>query len=237
MKQRQLIVAFLCMELLAGVLYIAGCGTNTTTNPALKYGADDFVPNYYASLQATYWWASFPVKYAIIHDGEYAGMSSNFVNRTIEGLESWRSNTDGVITFLQTDDPANAKITLRFETHYGVPGPFDSDGGRTNLTYGADSLQLKKAEIVIVYWTGLAYNDALIRMVAAHEMGHALGMAGHSPNADDVMYWQPNTANPPVPTTSDVNTIKTLYAHLWLALAAPPAMQPETGSLRQRTIE
>ena len=47
--------------------------------------------------------------------------------------------------------------------------------------------------LIIAVFTGSARNNTFATMTAIHELGHALGYYGHSPNSNDVM-----TANPPL---------------------------------------
>lgn len=58
--------------------------------------------------------------------------------------------------------------------------------------------------------------QACLRRVAAHELGHSLGLFQHSPNNQDLMYSVPKVD---APSTRDANTVITLYA-------APRTMVP-----------
>ena len=43
-----------------------------------------------------------------------------------------------------------------------------------------------------------------------HELGHALGLWGHSPNKDDALYFS-QVSNPPAISPRDINTLKKVY--------------------------
>jgi predicted Zn-dependent protease len=45
---------------------------------------------------------------------------------------------------------------------------------------------------------------------ARHELGHALGIWGHSPLQTDALYFS-QVRNPPTISSSDVNTLKRVY--------------------------
>jgi predicted Zn-dependent protease len=45
-----------------------------------------------------------------------------------------------------------------------------------------------------------------------HEMGHALGLGGHSPSPADVMYGRVNAAGRPELSERDRTTLRALYA-------------------------
>jgi predicted Zn-dependent protease len=59
---------------------------------------------------------------------------------------------------------------------------------------------------------------ACMRRVAAHELGHTLGILTHSPATTDLMYGTPATATP---TNRDRNTAQVLY-HTTSTIAPPP---------------
>ncbi|MBF2056789.1 MAG: matrixin family metalloprotease [Cyanobacterium sp. T60_A2020_053] len=52
-------------------------------------------------------------------------------------------------------------------------------------------------------------DDYLVSNIS-HEMGHALGIWGHSPNPDDIMYYA-HTANIPTISPRDLNTLRKIY--------------------------
>ena len=59
---------------------------------------------------------------------------------------------------------------------------------------------------------------ACMRRVAAHELGHTLGILTHSPATTDLMFGTPPTATP---TNRDRNTAQVLY-HTTATIAPPP---------------
>lgn len=59
---------------------------------------------------------------------------------------------------------------------------------------------------------------ACMRRVAAHELGHTLGILTHSPATTDLMYGTPATDTP---THRDRNTVQVLY-HTTSTIAPPP---------------
>ncbi|MGL5876713.1 MAG: peptidase, partial [Xenococcaceae cyanobacterium] len=52
--------------------------------------------------------------------------------------------------------------------------------------------------------------DRVIKAAARHEIGHALGIWGHSPDSGDALYFSA-TSDPPSISVRDINTLKKIY--------------------------
>lgn len=69
---------------------------------------------------------------------------------------------------------------------------------------------------------------AYIQAAARHELGHALGIWGHSPSETDALYFS-QVRNPPPISPRDVNTLKRVYeqpTRLGWPVNSPPSSQP-----------
>lgn len=105
--------------------------------------------------------------------------------------------TDGKLGYAQLIDPISVPVPLP------IPRPFSTQL-RTFVNLGVKTK------------TGVTLNASQNRALAFHEIGHALGIwNGHSPNIDDIMYYQ---AAPPgkeitvAPNRRDLNTLRYLYS-------------------------
>src|SRR5262249_32317709 len=86
--------------------------------------------------------------------------------------------------------------------------------GATDLKVHAIDSKPELATIVVLVKDkpiGPLRNRLLVEKICLHEMGHALGMNGHSPNSRDVMYSSANLDDKPVLSERDKNTIRKLY--------------------------
>lgn len=61
-----------------------------------------------------------------------------------------------------------------------------------------------------IIWLSPNQTSEYTTATARHEMGHALGIWGHSPNQSDVMYFS-QVRHPPKISARDVNTLKRVY--------------------------
>lgn len=140
----------------------------------------------------------------------------------IEGISYWkRFEKEGLFSFEFTDDPMEADIHVFFVHHFvnklGL-GLFASDiRGYTSkncFPYQA-ILQGKQANfrpvVVLLRCTekqGQSMPIEKMRAAAGHEMGHALGIDGHSKNPGDLMSMYYGNG---VLSASDIATIRYLY--------------------------
>ncbi len=222
------------------LLALAGCGSGssrggtsggpagTTANPALQYGFNVYTPNYVASLDHVLWWRSFPRTIAFTNDMTYNGVSAQAHFKS--GFDAWISATHGVITYNWISNASVADITVTFAK---VDPPANgAELGVTNDKYYKSTLELAGADITINLWDGMSarqFDDDLA--TATHEMGHALGISGHSPDPTDIMYPSFDLNSVVTISAHDLNTIESLYPQFFVTKArlAPPP--PSTGPL------
>ena len=128
-------------------------------------------------------------------------------NRSIvqNGFSQWSYRTNGKIKFIYVANPTEAQIIVTFkdilnksehESHY--------NSGLASTTLRGDNITHANIKI-------LNSDDSnVVFYTAMHEMGHALGIANHSENVDDVMY--PQTQNTQKQLSKrDVNTVLLIY--------------------------
>jgi predicted Zn-dependent protease len=90
--------------------------------------------------------------------------------------------------------------------------------GVTNLgSYSGAFLERARIKIFTDYFK-CAPSDSIIRSIAVHEIGHALGIDGHSGIPSDIMYFAPEYADPKngseiarAISERDVSTLRQMY--------------------------
>jgi hypothetical protein len=147
----------------------------------------------------------------------------------ISGFESWENRSDGLVRFVQVNDPDRARIKVTWN-HLGLKpdGNEGALGGHTVMKWNTGSAnKLKVLPIAIpgtkvtvppqVIEINLDVIDSkqpenrplLLKNIVTHELGHALGLIGHSPHRCDMM----NGITDEYSRISqrDLNTLKRLY--------------------------
>ena len=136
-------------------------------------------------------------------------------------MNTWESATDGKIRFQETETPEQADIRVN-PTYSGRLAFLDTRLGSaklTRLSQDASTADQRSntaidftVEILLVLEgdgnpIGELSEEAM-RTVCLHELGHAIGLWGHSPDTDDACH---ATATAQHPTSRDINTLLKVY--------------------------
>lgn len=136
---------------------------------------------------------------------------NKYKNTTIAAFKEWEDKTANIVSFVWVNKLKDADISVNF---------IDKFKNLSNNKYYAIGLSkpyyrgndIIKAEITIALInpkTNKPVPDGKIYAGILHEIGHALGIVGHSPNEQDIMY-QYTKSN--YLTSNDINTLKLIYS-------------------------
>lgn len=159
-----------------------------------------------------YWpQASMPLKIYI--ESRYNGFEAQSMVRT--AMNPWISASDGQIQYLFTADSSQADIIVKWPDRlktFVQDGTNFEENGKTHVETKADGQLRLVVEITHFSVRGEAHSHDSMVQTLTHEMGHALGLLGHSDNPKDVMYFCSTQANKGAHLTRrDIQTMKRLY--------------------------
>lgn len=175
-------------------------------------GCDNYL--YLATPEGRQRWASYemPLK-VFIHSGDDArGFMPVFNTVLTEAFRNWQRATGGVVSFVPARDAREANIECRWTDNpreLRSPG----EGGETETSYRARDGAISHAAITLLTFTnGTGVSPNLVWATSLHEIGHSLGLAGHSDNPQDVLYaWAAFNVQRAQLSQRDVNTLRLLY--------------------------
>lgn len=141
-----------------------------------------------------------------------------------QAFEDWSQSTNGKLAFVFVPDAAAANMTVNWSNDLHAP-KFVAEGGYATTRSNAEGLEKADIQLLTVdplkdgpIGTNYLYNLCL------HEIGHSLGLVGHSPNPDDIM--STTLISQQGLSPRDIRTILALYS---ADLNAPLPMVDEYG--------
>jgi hypothetical protein len=194
---------------------LVGCGGNSGSGPNDSSAAPgaclaSFEPNYGSELVVApdvtgatrlLKWVAFPLNIYFEHNAYW---TQALEDASKVGINAWNTATNGQVTWQETTVASNAQITVVFEPDAALP---TGALGETQDSYDQSTGLIYAATLSIGADSFNADNVSGFEQTCAHEFGHALGIAGHSPNQGDLMYFAQLAASPSQPTQNDLNTL------------------------------
>jgi len=218
----------LVLVALALLSSLVGCGGGVSSTRGWVIDATLFTPNYVPVLDgALYHWDHLPMTARFELPRNWV---ANYGTVQYDGAGEW----NGELQMIRVVTSPSADVTVRFVDQSELGG---STYGRTSFNFFSDSGTMFTATIKIAISDSEGPTAPVdIQALIAHELGHALGIGGHSPNNNDLMYTTHIFGRAQVATILDVNTCKTAYPNYF---GIPMLMQRPTrgGNIETRVIE
>jgi hypothetical protein len=192
--------------------------------PAQGTGSDYLPISHAAAKGRTIRFARMPISVYIDSSAQPDMLSS-----CLSALYMWEFRTHGFIRFVQAQTPDAARIQVFLRHHGFQPGGTTQGavthldwyvkrnmalGSYTNTGYNDDSPYFVPPQVIdinldVAHDREPAVRPLLIKNITAHELGHALGLLGHSPVKSDLLY--KDTDEYSRLSERDLNTLNRLY--------------------------
>jgi len=177
-------------------------------------------PDYLIGVVALRRWPkeSMPIKVYVRDNPQVPGIGKVYRDVVKDALDQWCKASGNTVSYKFVDKLDGANLICDYTDRPEQVRP-DHDLGTEGSTESQVRLKdnaMEWADVVLLVRDnpGAPFRERRTLMkLCLHEMGHALGLKGHSPNSHDVMFY--TTTNPDVPATlseRDKNTFKLIYA-------------------------
>lgn len=138
-----------------------------------------------------------------------------FASQVRRAMDIWTGVLNHQLSYIPVNDPNKADIRVHWTNTIDTRG-HSGDGG-TAYTAGLmiphirnDQIDYMEVKIATFDIQGKPQSSDIIYAVAIHELGHSLGLLGHSDNPGDIMFAE--NQHVIAPSKRDLNTIRRLYS-------------------------
>jgi len=160
--------------------------------------------------------SKFPLKVFIADGSNVPNYRPSYKQIMVQAFQDWQTDTHGLVSWRQVSNPRQADIVALWTSDVTARGGGVEAGNTETITSvdrytGNGTIQAAKISIL----TGLGrrpFSDEEMRKTTLHEVGHSLGLEGHSHTRSDIMYAAVNPAQTPYLRERDINTLQRLYA-------------------------
>ncbi|HEY9715114.1 MAG TPA: matrixin family metalloprotease, partial [Chroococcales cyanobacterium] len=148
--------------------------------------------NYYKNATASGVWRwpqdRIPISYYVYPGDKVRGYKPEYDEILRKSFNEWADASDERVDFIRVYRPEEAHLTVTWTDDLHAPN-LVAEAGHT--TWESDEQGIKNAAIKLLTvspFKGELMTDYLMHNICLHEIGHALGIGGHSNVQDDIMY-------------------------------------------------
>jgi predicted Zn-dependent protease len=186
--------------------------------PPAQTANDDYVDEAVRVGVMTWPQVRMPIKVYIANAERVAGYRSRWREILVRSLDDWSAASGGLVRFQQVQRREDANIDCYFVSDDArLPSnsmDSDAEAGEAKMFMDKDGLSSGTIKILTKsISTVLPLTDNRIRVICLHEIGHALGLAGHTKNPQDIMFYSTSFKDEWKELSGrDARTIQRLYS-------------------------
>ncbi len=165
---------------------------------------DNYIANAVNASGSYSIWQNMPVQVYISENPYKSVVESAFT--------TYNNALNGIISFSFVDNPNNAQIKVTFPNRIENTNSDQYVSGLTNNFSSGKYIQSSTIQL-LTNKNGVNLSSTAVYNTALHEIGHALGINGHSQNRDDIMYAQTESSKAASLTARDLATLKVMYSN------------------------
>lgn len=193
-------------------------------------GEQDYLSSISYANSITKWALNrIPLKIFLAPTAGIVGYKPGYLEGVKQSFQDWSDATDNKVSFVYVTERDKCDIEFSFSNDIkAVSNP--AEGGEAKVYPGPNGI-VKASVVVLTLDPSPAQpmTPALMRWICLHEIGHSLGMMGHSSRPDDVMYSSmPLASIDRGLSNRDKNTLKHLYSDD--IVVKPPAASAVTAT-------
>ena len=166
----------------------------------ISYAKSNDTGNYLSDLDRTSKWTSMPIRVWVepcLH-----------TTTAQKAFKEWQQKTGNLVRFVFVGNKNASQINVEFVSILSQPSA--DNLGLTTLKYNGRKNLHAKIEILEKTASNRMKTQTQLYAVILHEIGHALGISGHSRNNNDIMYANDFTNDIHL-SQRDINTIRAIY--------------------------
>jgi tetratricopeptide (TPR) repeat protein len=189
-----------------------GAPTHLGTTPPSAAAPDDYLAD--VTRTGTLRWPAdrLPLKVYVRSGANVPGFDPKYDAILKKSFDDWSRASGGTVKFVYIPTPAQADIDVTW-TNDPSKLANTAEAGETRLTSNRFGVVHGTIQLLTVpLLPGATVTPSRIRLISLHEIGHVLGLTGHTSNPDDTMFYSSTISDSWRDLSArDANTIARLY--------------------------